>query len=66
MNRSFRRFRIRGLDKVHVEFEIVALAHNILKVAGIRRLLSEKNGKNMRARGEKLFVFLLLPHLVAF
>lgn len=35
-NRSFRRFSLRGLDKVHVEFGIVALAHNLLKVAGIR------------------------------
>src|SRR5690606_18810139 len=33
-NRSFRRFSLRGLDKVYVEFGIVALAHNILKVAG--------------------------------
>ena len=41
-NRSFRRFSLRGLNKVHVEFGIVALAHNILKVAGIRQLLSEK------------------------
>ncbi|MEC1782096.1 IS1182 family transposase, partial [Schinkia azotoformans] len=30
-NRSFRRFSLRGLDKVHIEFGIVALAHNILK-----------------------------------
>ncbi|WP_257985940.1 transposase [Bacillus sp. M6-12] len=35
-NRSFRRFSLRGLDKVHVEFGIVALAHNMMKVAGIR------------------------------
>jgi hypothetical protein len=35
-NRSFRRFSLSGLGKVHVEFGIVALAHNILKVAGIR------------------------------
>lgn len=35
-NRSFRRFSLRGLEKVHVEFGIVALAHNLLKVAGIR------------------------------
>ncbi|MGO4544106.1 IS1182 family transposase [Paenibacillus sp. 2TAB23] len=34
-NRSFRRFSLRGLDKVHTEFGIVALAHNLLKVAGI-------------------------------
>ncbi|MBL4953037.1 transposase [Neobacillus sp. YIM B02564] len=33
-NQSFRRFSLRRLDKVHVEFGIVALAHNILKVAG--------------------------------
>ncbi|MBZ5753582.1 transposase [Metabacillus rhizolycopersici] len=39
-NRSFRRFSLWGLDKVHVEFGIVALAHNILKVAGICQLLS--------------------------
>jgi len=35
-NRCFRRFSLRGLDKVHVEFGIVALAHNLLKVASIR------------------------------
>ncbi|WP_053165689.1 IS1182 family transposase [Bacillus sp. FJAT-27238] len=34
-NRSFRRFSLRGLEKVHVEFGIVALAHNLLKVAGM-------------------------------
>lgn len=34
-NRSFRRFSLRGLDKVHTEFGIVALAHNLLKVASI-------------------------------
>ncbi|MBE3569795.1 MAG: IS1182 family transposase [Bacillales bacterium] len=62
-NRSFRRFSLRGLDKVHVEFGIVALAHNILKVAGIRQLLSEKNRKNTKASGEKRLVFL---HLLYF
>ncbi len=35
-NRSFRRFSLRGLEKVHVEFGLVALAHNLLKVAGLR------------------------------
>jgi hypothetical protein len=62
-NRSFRRFSLRGLDKVHVEFGIVALAHNILKVAGIRQLLSEKNRRNSKASGEKRAVFL---HLLYF
>jgi len=52
-NRSFRRFSLRGLDKVHVEFGIVALAHNILKVAGIRQLPSGKNPKNTKGSGEK-------------
>lgn len=61
-NRSFRRFSLRGLDKVHVEFGIVALAHNILKVAGIRQLLSDKNRKNIKASGEKRMVFLHLLH----
>src|SRR5690606_5496851 len=42
-NRCFRRFSLRGLEKVNVEFGIVAIAHNILKVAGIRQLLSENN-----------------------
>ena len=55
--RSFRRFSLWGLDKVHVEFGIVALAHNILKVAGIRQLLSEKKEKIQRQEGknEKFF-----------
>ncbi|MBS4216765.1 transposase [Bacillus sp. FJAT-49711] len=44
-NRSFRKFLLRGLDKVHTEFGIVALAHNLLKVAGIRRLLSREKMK---------------------
>ena len=52
-NRSFRRFSLRGLDKVHVEFGIKALAHNILKVAGIRQLLSGKNRKNRKVSREK-------------
>ncbi|WP_369903342.1 IS1182 family transposase [Bacillus manliponensis] len=61
-NRSFRRFSLRGLNKVHVEFGIVALAHNILKVAGIRQLLSGKNRKNIKTSGEKRYVFLHLFH----
>ncbi|KEF38794.1 transposase, IS4 family [Schinkia azotoformans MEV2011] len=57
-NRSFRRFSLRGLDKVHIEFGIVALAHNILKVAGIRQLLSGNNPKNRKESGENRIVFL--------
>lgn len=54
-NRSFRKFSLRGLDKVHVEFGIVALAHNILKVAGIRQLLSRKDRENIKTGEEKQF-----------
>ncbi|RKJ56093.1 IS1182 family transposase, partial [Butyricicoccus sp. 1XD8-22] len=35
-NRSFTRFLLRGLTKVRTEFGIVAIAHNLLKLAGIR------------------------------
>jgi hypothetical protein len=57
-NRSFHRFSLRGLDKVHIEFGIVALAHNILKVAGIPQLLSEDNQNNSKTRRGKRRVFL--------
>ncbi|RKJ30695.1 hypothetical protein D7X33_41180, partial [Butyricicoccus sp. 1XD8-22] len=50
-NRSFRRFSLRGLEKVHVEFGIVALAHNFLKVAGIRQLLSGGDPINAKSGG---------------
>ncbi|MFD1206213.1 hypothetical protein ACFQ38_14030, partial [Sporosarcina contaminans] len=53
----FRKFSLRGIEKVHTEFGIVALAHNLLKVAGIRELLSVLNEKNTRTGGEKRFVF---------
>ncbi|WP_408020175.1 hypothetical protein, partial [Sporosarcina sp. USHLN248] len=52
-----RKFSLRGIEKVHTEFGIVALAHNLLKVAGIRELLSVLNEKNTRTGGEKRFVF---------
>jgi len=35
---------------------------HILKVAGIRQLLSDKNRKNIKASGEKRIVFLHLLH----
>ena len=59
-NRSFRRFLLRGLEKVHTEFGIVALAHNLLKVAGIRQLLSKKSFPNQKTDGEKGILFLRL------
>ncbi|MDA3129376.1 transposase [Aliibacillus thermotolerans] len=58
-NRSFRRFSLRGLDKVHVEFGVVAIAHNLLKVASLRKLLSEKKHRDTKSRGEKQQFFLL-------
>ena len=59
-NRSFRRFSLRGLTKVQTEFGIVAMAHNLLKVAGLRQLLSIKHYKNKKTGGEKRFIFLHL------
>src|SRR5690606_15171696 len=59
-NRSFRRFSLRGLNKVHVEFGLIALAHNILKVAGIRQLLSDKSQEKYKRQVEKKQIFLPL------
>lgn len=36
-----------------MELGLVALAHNILKVAGIHQLLWEKNRKSKKASGER-------------
>ena len=55
-NQSFRRFSLRGLEKVHVEFGIVALAHNLLKVSGIRLATSYKSRYTKRL-DRKLYVF---------
>ena len=44
-NRRFHRFSLRGLIKVHIEFGIVAIAHNIVKVLLQRGLSSDENNK---------------------
>ncbi len=44
-NRSFRRYLLRGLEKVHTEFGIVALAHNLLKIASYFQVISKKTQK---------------------
>ncbi|MFH5181634.1 IS1182 family transposase [Paenibacillus sp. TAB 01] len=59
-NRSFRRFFLRGLDKVHTEFGIVALAHNLLKVAGIRFAAFLQKQAYKKA-GRKTLRFLVQP-----
>ncbi|MFA8439113.1 transposase [Pueribacillus sp. YX66] len=63
-NRSFRRFSLRGLDKVHVEFGIVAMTHNLLKVAGIRQLFLGDAPKNTKSGGGKRKTISL--HLIYF
>ncbi len=55
-SRSFRRFSLRGLNKVHVEFGIVALAHNLLKVAGIR-LTTFRENRQTKKWTENITVF---------
>lgn len=44
-NRSFTRFLLRGLAKTQTEFGLVAIAHNLLKVAGIRLATFSQNEK---------------------
>ncbi|GKU81682.1 transposase [Niallia sp. NCCP-28] len=56
-NRLFRGFSLRGLAKIQTEFGIVAMAHNFLKVAGLRQLLSGKRTRNQKSGDEKQFVF---------
>ncbi|MGX7595093.1 transposase [Planococcus plakortidis] len=56
-NRPFRRFLLRGLEKVHTEFGIVALAYNLLKVAGMRRLFSGSSPINEKQTEKKKFFF---------
>ncbi|WP_316244836.1 hypothetical protein [Paenibacillus senegalensis] len=60
-NRTFRRFSLRGLDKVHVdkvhvEFGIVALAHNLLKVAGIRLATFLQKQHNKKSWMENIMI----------
>ncbi|MEK4358805.1 IS1182 family transposase [Paenibacillus sp. FSL M7-1455] len=56
-NRSFRRFSLRGLEKVHTEFGIVALAHNLLKVAGIRLATFLQKRQNKKSWTENMTFF---------
>ncbi|BFH62579.1 IS1182 family transposase [Paenibacillus azoreducens] len=53
-NRSFRRFSLRGMEKVHTEFGIVALAHNLLKVAGIRSATFLQKRQNKKSWTENM------------
>ncbi|MHA7967594.1 IS1182 family transposase [Paenibacillus sp. CAU 1782] len=59
-NRSFRRFSLRGLEKVHTEFGIVALAHNLLKAARIRLSIYLEKQAHKKA-GRKTLRFLAQP-----
>ncbi|WP_438824470.1 transposase [Bacillus sp. JJ864] len=54
-NRSFRRFSLRGLAKVTIEFGLVAIAHNFLKQAEKNRSFEEENLKNRKTHEENLF-----------
>ncbi|WP_382348504.1 hypothetical protein [Lederbergia graminis] len=44
---------LRGLDKVHVEFGIVALVHNLLRVIAIRKLTFRVEPKKYKNKWEK-------------
>jgi hypothetical protein len=56
-NRSFRRFLLRGFDKVHIEFGIDGLNHNIRKV-GMHPLSTFPGSINgEKGDGEKMECF---------
>jgi transposase len=57
-NKGFRRFSLRGLEKVEVEFGLVAIAHNIQKLW--KWLLSRENMRKI----ELLFIFLALKEQI--
>lgn len=59
-NRSFRRFSLRGLVKVTIEFGLVAIAHNFLKQAEKNRSFEEENRKNNKSHEENKFSLWLL------
>jgi len=42
-NQEYRRFRLRGLKKVNIEFGLLAIVHNIKKIAEVNRERKEKN-----------------------
>jgi hypothetical protein len=48
-NRGFRRFLLRGLDKVSIEFGLLALAHNL------KKLTEKPSGKKLFPKSELLF-----------
>lgn len=59
--RNGRRFSLRGLNKLHVEFGIEALVHNLLKVEGIRLptfLKTKKEGEENETVFPTFFTFL--------
>ena len=51
-NLAFTRFLLRGLTKVQTEFGIMAIAHNLLKLAGIR--IANFNAKQKGEFGKRL------------
>ncbi|WP_420901883.1 transposase [Aneurinibacillus aneurinilyticus] len=57
VNRSFRRFSLRGLEKVHTEFGIVDLVHNLLKVASIRLTAFLTKAQNKKSWTENMTFF---------
>ncbi|WP_328018433.1 IS1182 family transposase, partial [Halalkalibacterium halodurans] len=52
-NRSFRRFHLRGLDKVNIEFGLIAIAHNFLKQAKTIRLFQEEINRSSETKSLK-------------
>ncbi len=44
-NKNFKRFRLKGVEKVAIEWGLLSIAHNLSKVKAVAKLKTEKNLK---------------------
>jgi len=56
-NRSFRRFSLRGLEKVNIEFGLGAIVHNLLKQAEKNRLFQKEEKPSRKLFSQRFFLF---------
>ncbi|MDD9149052.1 hypothetical protein OYT88_10865, partial [Sporolactobacillus sp. CQH2019] len=52
----FRRFHLRGLDKVSIEFGLLALAHNLMKK--VRRDFTQEGAPHFHTKKNRREIFL--------
>ena len=59
-NRLFCRFLLRGIKKVHISLDLWHWLDSLLKVVGIRQLLSDTMNQKIKIGREKRLIFLYL------